>query len=237
MSQNFQRVEKKYLISRETYCDFLKETEKYIQLDEFGLHTICNIYFDTEHYDLIRTSIEKPVYKEKLRLRSYGIPGENDEVYLELKKKWKGIVYKRRISLTLKEAEDYLERGIIPDKKEQIFNEIDYFVHFYHPEPKLYLAYDRRAYYGLEDQEIRITFDENIRSREEDLELEDGDYGEKLMEDDMILMELKVPGAVPIWLSEIMSRLHIYPTSFSKYGNVYKKKIALGGNEVCSQVS
>ncbi|MBQ3512642.1 MAG: polyphosphate polymerase domain-containing protein [Lachnospiraceae bacterium] len=237
MSENFQRVEKKYLMSRETYRDFLKETEKYIQLDEFGLHTICNIYFDTDHYDLIRNSIEKPVYKEKLRLRSYGIPGENDKVYLELKKKWKGIVYKRRISLTLKEAEDYLERGVIPAHKDQIFNEIDYFVHFYHPEPKLYLAYDRRAYYGLEDHNLRITFDENIRSREEDLELEDGDYGEKLLEEDMILMELKVPGAVPIWLSEIMSRLQIYPTSFSKYGNIYKKKIALGGNERCSQVS
>ena len=219
MSENFQRVEKKYLMTQETYLDFLKETEKYIQLDEFGLHTICNIYFDTAHYDLIRNSIEKPVYKEKLRLRSYGIPGENDKVYLELKKKWKGIVYKRRISLTLKEVEDYLERGVIPKQKDQIFDEIDYFVRFYHPEPKLYLAYDRRAYYGLEDHNLRITFDENIRSREKDLELEDGDYGEKLLEEDMVLMELKVPGAVPIWLSEIMSRLHIYPISFSKYGN------------------
>lgn len=237
MSENFQRVEKKYLMTQETYLDFLKETEKYIQLDEFGLHTICNIYFDTAHYDLIRNSIEKPVYKEKLRLRSYGIPGENDKVYLELKKKWKGIVYKRRISLTLKEVEDYLERGVIPKQKDQIFDEIDYFVRFYHPEPKLYLAYDRRAYYGLEDHNLRITFDENIRSREKDLELEDGDYGEKLLEEDMVLMELKVPGAVPIWLSEIMSRLHIYPISFSKYGNIYKKTIALGGNERCSQVS
>ena len=237
MAQTFQRVEKKYLISKETYQKFLEETKNYITLDEFGLHKICNIYFDTEQYDLIRNSIEKPVYKEKLRLRSYGTPNEEDKVYLELKKKWKGIVYNRRISLRLKEAKDYFYRGVMPKEQGQIMKEIDYFVRFYHPEPKLYLAYDRRAYYGKEDPALRITFDEKIRSREEHLRLEEGDYGEALLKEDMILMEVKIPGSMPIWLSQIMAGLHIYPTSFSKYGNVYKRKMTLGGNEECSQVS
>lgn len=221
----FQRVEKKYMMSYETYKLFLQQIQAYMQEDQFGLHTICNIYYDTEQDELIRASIEKPLYKEKLRLRSYGIPTSNSKVFLEIKKKYAGIVYKRRCAMTLKEAEYYLDHGIKPKEDSQILRELDYFMKFYHPIPKLYLAYDRRAYFGKDDHNIRMTVDKNIRSRTTQLQLDKGDEGELLLEEGYHLLEIKVPNAYPMWLVEILSNLKLYPVSFSKYGSIYKKSI------------
>ena len=223
----FKRVEKKYLLSEETYHQLLNSLESYMNVDEYGLHTICNIYYDTNQYDLIRHSIEKPPYKEKLRIRSYGIPTEESTVFVEIKKKFKGVVYKRRISMPLKKATLFLNHGIAPKENSQIVNEIKYFIQLYHPVPKQYIAYDRIALYGKEDPELRITFDSNIRGRKEDLDLECGDDGEPLLSPGERLMEIKIAGAMPIWLAHLLSELEIYPTSFSKYGNIYKKDVFL----------
>lgn len=221
----FERVEKKYLLSGKEYELLRERLIPHMEMDEYGLHTICNIYFDTESYELARTSIEKPVYKEKLRLRSYGIPDDTSKVFLEIKKKYKGIVYKRRVSMTLEEVRRYLNHGIRPATDNQILREIDYFIKFYHPVPKVYLAYDRIAMFGTENPDIRITFDQNIRSRMTELDLAKGDHGKYLLDKGNILMEIKVPGAYPLWLADILSDLRIYPSSFSKYGNVYKNQL------------
>lgn len=232
----FERIEKKYLLTREKYNLLLEAIEPYMRADDYGKHTIGNVYYDTDTYELISRSIEKPKYKEKFRVRSYGVPKPEDKVFLEIKKKYKGIVYKRRVSMTLREAEDYLERGIKPKKEGQILKEIDYFISYYKPEPKVYLAYDRVAYFGKENKEIRITFDHNIRSRDCNISLGEGDYGTPLLDAYHYLMEIKVPGAMPLWLSKILSELEIYPTSFSKYGNVYKEIILPNRRkELCSQ--
>lgn len=226
---SFERVEKKYLLTKEQFEVFLKKTEKEITLDQYGLHTICNIYYDTDTYDLIRYSISKPKYKEKLRLRSYGIPTKESTVFVELKKKWNGVVYKRRTSMSLAEAQDYLDCGVRLAKESQIIREIDYFLEYYNPAPKLFLAYDRLAFFSNENSEVRITVDQNIRSRTTDLDLSLGDYGERLMEEEFYLMEVKVPGVFPLWLANLLSELKIYPVSFSKYGNIYKKSLLARG--------
>lgn len=232
----FERIEKKYLLTREKYNLLLEVMEPYMSVDSYGKHTIGNVYYDTDTYELISRSIEKPKYKEKFRVRSYGVPKEEDKVFLEIKKKYKGIVYKRRVSMTLKEAEDYLEKGIKPQKEGQILREIDYFMSFYKLTPKVYLAYDRIAYFGKENKDVRITFDHNIRSRQCNMSLAEGDYGTPLLDDYHYLMEIKVPGAMPLWLSKILSDLEIYPTSFSKYGNVYKEFILPNRRKaLCSQ--
>ena len=193
------------------------------------MHTICNIYFDTDDDVLIRRSIEKPIYKEKLRLRSYGIPGQGSTEYLEIKKKYKKVVYKRRIPLTYEQAENYLQHGILPEpktgSKDQILRELRYFHEHYQPKPKVFLAYDRIALIGLDDPDLRVTFDCNIRCREDRLDPALGDDGELILPADMVLMEIKVPGAYPIWMTRILSREKLYPTSFSKYGNFYKQKL------------
>ena len=126
----FERVEKKYLLSNKDYELLKEKLLPFMKMDHYGLHTICNIYFDTENYELVRNSIEGPVYKEKLRLRSYGTPTDNSAVFLEIKKKYKGVVYKRRVSMTLEETKRYLKHGIHPSTANQILKEIDYFIEF-----------------------------------------------------------------------------------------------------------
>ena len=222
----FQRIEKKYVLTPEKYELLRAKLSPYIEEDEFGLSAICNIYFDTDEGELIRRSIDKPIYKEKLRLRSYGIPeDDNSVVYVELKKKFNGIVYKRRNKLKYGEAREYLYNGIHPNQDTQILRETDYFLEFYKPKPAMYIAYDRIATYAKEDSSIRITFDFNIRSRDEKLSF---DYGDKdtelLLPDGDIVMEIKVGDAYPLWLVSALSELEIYPFSFSKYGNIYKQR-------------
>ena len=220
----FQRYEKKYLMDEQQYQDLTKFLQGKMISNEYGRHTICNIYFDTPDYRLIRASIEKPVYKEKLRLRSYGVPKKEDTVFVELKKKYKGVVYKRRVPLTLREAEQYLLQEKKLHKPSQILKEIDCFLDFYQPIiPMVYLAYERLAMCSNENPDLRITFDNNIRWRQSILDLARGVWGSPLLEAGQHLMEIKIPGAMPIWLSRGLSDLGIFPTSYSKYGNCYKK--------------
>jgi len=222
----FNRREKKYLMTGEVYEELRRRLAPYMAEDKYGLHTICNIYYDTPDHLLIRRSIEKPLYKEKLRLRSYGVPSPDARVYLEIKKKYAGIVNKRRIGLTLREAYAYLERGIRPQVKSgteaQILKELDLFTGRYPLERSLYLAYDRVALFGRADGHFRVTFDRRIRSRRIFVALEAGDRGRELLPDDWVLMESKMQGAAPLWFSEILTDLGIFPTSFSKYGSIYR---------------
>lgn len=220
-----QRLEKKYLLDQAQYDELMIRLYPFVREDEFGSSTICNIYYDTLHFDLITRSLQKPAYKEKLRLRSYGVPKETSTVYLEIKKKCAGVVNKRRIAMKLKEAEDYLSEGEYPDQPSQILNEIDYFLKFYEPTAKLCLSYDRSPYVALDDPEIRITFDKNIRRRYDHLSLFYGDYGKRILEDGKVLMEIKVSDAYPLWLTHLLSELAIYPMSFSKYGTVFMEDV------------
>lgn len=222
----FQRYEKKYLLNEKTYRLLRRRLQDKVSVDNYGKTTICNIYFDTPNYQLVRTSLEKPVYKEKLRLRSYGIPEEGDMVFAELKKKYKGVVYKRREKLELIEAEHYLYDKRQVSAPSQITKEIDWFFRFYQGlEPSMYISYDRVAMYGLEDSNMRITFDSNILWRKEELWLEAGSWGNSLIPYNWRLMEIKILGAMPVWLSSTLDELRIYPVSFSKYGKAYQELI------------
>lgn len=221
----FRRVEKKYLLNLEQYKMLMEKIKEYIEVDTYDYSTICNIYFDTDDYLLVNRSIEKPIYKEKIRLRSYGIPKKDSLVFLEIKKKYKGIVGKRRISISLKDFYKYCETGKYPDTNTQIMNEIDYCFKFYNLKPKVFLAYDRHSYRSISDKNFRLTFDQNIRSRTDNLYLEKGDAGTLLLDNGEYIMEVKTLGAFPLWFVNVLSSLKIYPTSFSKYGNVYKKQI------------
>lgn len=228
----FNRYEKKFMLNLDSYHKLLEEMKPYMEADTYNkngeAYTISNIYYDTFNDNLIRASIEKPIYKEKLRLRAYGVPSRDTKVFVEIKKKYEGVVNKRRISLPLSVAMEYLDKGVtdnISGQKinRQIFNEIDYFKNYYNVIPKLYLSYDRYAYFDKKDQEFRVTFDTNITTRRYDLDLSAGIYGEKLLPEGMILMETKINGAVPLWFAKVISRLNITPISFSKYGTEYKK--------------
>ena len=107
----------------------------------------------------------------------------------------------------------------------QVLGEIDYFKHFYNLQPKLYLSYERMAYFEKNDGSFRVTFDTDITTRRHDVRLELGNYGKKIIPENMFLMEIKINKAVPIWFTKILSEYDIYPVSFSKYGTEYKQYI------------
>lgn len=219
----FKRYEMKYLLDEKTYKALMLGLQDKLRIDQYGKTTICNIYYDTPEHLLVQNSLEKPIYKEKLRVRSYGTPTDTDEVFVELKKKYDGVVYKRREKMELSAAEDYLYRNKPAMQSTQIIREIDWFLRFYkNLQPAMYLSYSRIAMYGLEDSELRVTFDSNIRWREENLNLKSGYWGFPLLKAGTRLMEIKIPGSMPIWLSQILNNLEIYPVSFSKYGEAFK---------------
>lgn len=221
----FQRYEKKYLLNPEQYQKIRAGLAPYMEADEHGRYTICNLYYDTPDFQLIRASLDKPVYKEKLRMRSYGVPADGDSVFVELKKKYKGVVYKRRTALEAGEALDYLAGRCNPRAKDQICREIDWFLGRYHPVPQVFIAYDREALAGLEDRVLRVTFDIDLRWRDTALDLRSGDGGERITSRDQILMEIKIPGSAPVWLSRLLSENSVFPTSFSKYGVCYRENL------------
>lgn len=229
----FNRFEHKYLIDKETFLKVIKVMDRHMVKDSHNEghkpYTISNIYFDTPDDYLIRTSLESPLYKEKLRLRAYGVPKIDSKVYLEIKKKFKGIVNKRRTTLKLNEAYNFLASGKAPEIKEymneQVLREVEYFLRLYNLSPKLYLSYDRIAYFEKDNRDLRISFDMNIRSRRYDLNLEYGDYGKKLLPDNVYLMEIKTSLAKPLWLTNMLTELNIKRRSFSKYGTEFKNTI------------
>lgn len=218
----FKRVETKYLLTDDEYNILMKKIDKHLMKDRFYKSTICNIYFDSEDYDIINKSLEKPIFKQKIRLRSYNIPDLNDDVFFEIKGKYDGVVFKRREKLKLIDYYNYINDGKIPSDK-QIMKEIDYIIKKDNLKPKMMLSYDRLSYYDRNNKNFRITFDQNIRSREDDLKLEFGDAGKLYFDKPMHIMELKSLGAMPLWFTNILTKLKIYPKSFSKYGSIYKK--------------
>lgn len=218
----FRRIEKKYIVDEPTYEKLIKKLDGHFVKDRYYKSTICNIYYDTPSHQLVRNSIEKPVYKEKLRVRSYGVPNNEDMVFVELKKKYKGVVYKRRIEMTLAQTRDFFAGKEVPHNNPQIENELKYFLKFYESiAPAMYLSYDRLAYCGAEDPSLRLTFDTHILYREEQKELDKGIWGKELLPAGVRVMEIKIPNAMPLWLSAILDKLEIYPASFSKYGTAY----------------
>ena len=224
VQQVFKRYEKKYMLTADQEKKLLEAVDGRMIMDQYGEHIICNIYFDDDIFSLTRRSLDKPLYKEKLRLRTYGVPeDENHTAFVEIKKKFDGVVHKRRVSMKLKTAEKYLYEGIHPKKDSQILREIDWFLKLHAPvKPKVVLTYRRRAFYEKDFPDFRMTIDRDITCRYDDLDLRHGVKGEKLLEDGISLLEIKIPGIMPLWMSKLLSELKIFPASFSKIGTYYK---------------
>lgn len=233
----FKRYELKYMLNQQQKENIVKSMEAYMKLDRYGRTTIRNIYFDTDTYRLVRRSLEKPAYKEKLRVRSYYPANGEIPVFVELKKKYDKVVYKRRLVCPEAQVMNCFCNGNpLPDDS-QIGNEIRYFWKYYETlHPVVFLSYEREAYYALDESDFRVTFDENILYRENDLSLGSDIYGTPILEDGKTLMEIKTSGGIPLWMCEILTQNHIYKTSFSKYGTAYgqmlktEKQKGMGGN-------
>lgn len=221
----FKRYELKYLMDTEQTAAVKDALQEHMGLDRFGHSTIRNIYFDTPDYLLARRSIARPIYKEKLRFRSYARPSENDEVFVELKKKYDSVVYKRRLVMPLRDAEEWFcGDGEGPDS--QIGEEIGFMkVRYPGIGPAMFLSYDREAYCAGSCADLRITIDTNILARTGDTRLSSGIYGHSVLPEGYTLMEIKTMYGYPEWLTSLLSANRLYKSSFTKYGNAYKEMV------------
>lgn len=230
----FNRYEQKYIVDTNTFLKLQDELPDYMELDTYNqlneTYSIANIYYDTDDSQLIRSSLAKPRYKEKLRLRAYGKPQADSRVYIEIKKKFSGLVNKRRSSIKLDDAYKFIASGVLPDfepyMNQQVLCEIEYLLMQHKLSPKLFLSYDRKAYFSTGQHDLRISFDTNILTRRTDLKLESGIYGVPLLQKDKWIMEVKVSRSMPVWLAHLLAEYKIYPVSFSKYGTEYKHSLA-----------
>ena len=220
----FSRMEKKYMITPEKKELLLSLMGERLRPDPHGKYTISSLYLDTPDFRIIRRSLEREVYKEKLRIRTYG----GEKVFFEIKKKYKGTVYKRRESMTYGEAVEYVFGGGLP-RTSQIMREIDYLMDFYgKPKPVMLVSYERDAYFAPDEDNLRITFDTDVRYRSDALDLEMGAFGKAITDPDAVIMEIKTEGAMPLWLARILSETKTYPGRFSKYGRSYTDMIEKG---------
>ncbi len=223
MQTNFKRHELKYKLTIKQYELLLKNMTNDMQLDEYGRHKISNIYFDTEDFRVIRQSLEKPKYKEKLRVRCYGTPSEESITFIELKKKFNGVVYKRRVYDNQKNVLAYLCNNSDTIEKSQILREIDYFKRSYtNIKPRVYLSYEREAFFSTKDENFRLTFDFNIKTRDNNVGFYESKDDKKVLSDDFVLLEVKTVLGLPIWFLKFINKYNIYKTSFSKYGTAYQ---------------
>lgn len=222
----FMRYELKYSLSPQQKQRVLEAMEDFMEPDRYGRTTIRNLYFDTDNYRLIRRSLDKPAYKEKLRLRSYGPAGPDSAVFVELKKKYEEVVYKRRVSLPQRQAMDWLLGQEKCPLDTQIAREVNYFLDFYQTlRPAVFLSYERQAFFAKDGSDFRVTFDENILCRQESVSLEAHVYGTPILPEGKCLMEIKCSGGIPLWMTQVLSREKIFKSSFSKYGTAYQSLI------------
>lgn len=227
----FKRYEKKYLITKEKLDQILPALLEHMELDPFCLngneYRIYSIYYDTDNHDIIRQNSSKPVYKEKMRIRSYyDLKDPEDKVFMEIKKKSEKQGNKRRIKLKIKEIEPFVNEGIFPETKDylstQVAKELNYFLRNNKVHPALYVQYDRLALFGKEDKNFRMTFDRNVRTRRSDFVFGESDKDELLLPNGEYIMEIKILGAMPLWLTRLLSENELFSHGFSKYGVKYK---------------
>lgn len=235
--QTFCRYEKKVLVDESILDELIERLTEYAVPDKYNKHgkpyPISTLYFDNDNNDIARLSESKPSYKVKLRVRSYTVPKDDDPVFIELKRKIRGVGVKRRAKMCYADVCRYLRCGERPAGLSyldgQVLSEIDYFISLYHPYPKMHVSYERYAFTGRDDPRVRITIDSSVLVRRDRLHLSDGRDGTPLLPPGKVLMEVKIPDAVPVWLAHIMSEFGLSFGSFSKYGNEYRLYLESSG--------
>lgn len=223
----FEREETKYVITRSQYHDLVKALGDHIEPDIYFKNTNCSVYYDTPEFELVSRSLDKPLYKQKIRVRSYGVPKDDTSpVFLEIKKKFKGVGNKRRLALRLKDFYGFLQHGELYGDSPQIEREVKQCFDFYNLSPSMYVAYERYSYCGVKDSDFRLTFDLDLRSRIHDLRLEAGSHGDLFFPDQKVIMEAKGLGAFPLWFVRELSAMQIRPSSFQKYGYSFQRRFS-----------
>jgi len=220
MQLTFKRYEYKYLVTH-TQAEAITATLlEYMVPDKYGTYWVQNLYFDTGNWDVICKSMERPLYKEKLRMRCYGVPEETSNVFLELKKKYFGEVNKRRVALPISSLSRPI-REVLANEDKQIARELAFYMQANLVEEKMFIAFLRTAYSGIEDESLRVTFDNDIRYRCDVMDFYHPGEGQEVLHKDYQVMEIKTRTGIPLWLSRLLSDNAVYKTSYSKYGTCF----------------
>jgi len=225
MQLTFKRYEYKYLVTRTQAEAVTASMLEYMTPDQYDTYWIQNLYYDTPNWDVITKSMEKPLYKEKLRLRCYGMPDEASNIFLELKKKYAGEVNKRRVALQLSSLSQPM-REVLADEESQIARELAFYLHTNPVEARMFISFLRTAYSGIEDDGLRVTFDSGIRYRHDNLDFFHPEDGHVVLDEDYQVLEIKTPFGIPLWLSRLLSHNLIYKTSYSKYGTCFSDSMS-----------
>ena len=235
----FNRYERKYIITAKQKDDMVEFMKDHLVFDDYSTdntpYHIYNIYFDTHDFSIIRNSIAKPTYKEKLRLRSYTFPIQHEDiVFLEIKKKFEGRINKRRLFMTYEQVLDYLNHQKKPVFAnyidQQVFLEIDYFLSLHKAKPGAFISYKRIAMISEQD-DLRVTFDYDMKFRNDNVNFESDDGHQIIQSNDYFLMEVKSSINFPFWLARKLSEFQLYSQSFSKYGKAYQQYLQGGTND------
>ena len=223
----FKRYEAKYKIKQIKQKAFLAAISEYIEPAKFRKYMVQNLYYDTEDWEVIRQSIEKPLYKEKMRLRYYGNKpynkrtGEDTSLFLEMKKKYMGEVYKRRIEIPVEKLYGKDIRDVVADEPSQISQELAFYLQTNPVSEKLYISYQREAYTGVKEKDLRITFDTEVQYRLEELSFQSTLKGRSPLSPETVILEIKTQEGIPLWLTNALSEYKIFPVTFSKCGICY----------------
>ena len=234
----FERKEKKYVLDEKTLAHFMQLVGDKFGDDQYAHSTISSLYYDTPEFSMINRSIEEPLYKEKMRIRCYDDPSDEAGVFVELKKKFKGIVYKRRIRMSIEGAYAYLEgtpyshasllgsaiESLEMDMiKQQNIREIDACLNRHGKlSPAIMVVVERHSIRSTDGSNLRITFDRNARWRAHNLRFDTGFQGTPIFGGGEIIMEVKALGTYPLWLVQALDEIEAYPVSCSKVGLAYK---------------
>lgn len=222
----FSRREQKYLITRLQYEKLVEKITPFMRNDKYGIdgkYTVTSLYFENLEKEIYFETKNKLKYRQKLRLRVYDDTDRNGTAFFEVKQKHNKVVNKRRLVLPLKEAYRYLANES-PDNlatyetsNNQVLKEIDHFRKFYNLQPEMIVSYNRHAFHGTTDPELRITFDLDLKCRNEDLALEHGPYGVNFIDENLVVLEVKVNDSVPLWLTRFLQELDCEQRSASKF--------------------
>ncbi|MGT2910806.1 polyphosphate polymerase domain-containing protein [Streptococcus cameli] len=241
IQKQFKRMESKYILDKSTFLQMKKELEQYMQSDEFAASTITNIYFDNQNFDIIQDSIAKKNGREKVRMRIYDArPSATSQAFLEIKKKIDKVGYKYRLTSNPKSVLNYIEKGMVDAtiKDEQVTFELQELRSRYGTlKPMMYIYYDRLSFKGKEDKKVRLTIDQHLLYRAENVSVQEHQYGNTLLSPDKVIMEIKVPDQQPKWLVALLEKYQIEKKSFSKYGNAYRlHQESLGGETLANRI-
>ncbi len=242
----FERKEMKYRLCATQLESLISAFETRLLPDERGITLVRSLYFDTPAHDLIARSMESPLYKEKLRLRVYGQASEpGTPAFLEIKKKFKGIVYKRRVLVSIGAAHLIIEGASLSEAlaahplndealaaealtphREQIAREIAFFIQRHDARRPSILTQCERQAFTSSDGDLRVTIDRNLSYKANPQSIADTHFAIPLIPQTEAVMELKCTHALPLWLAGELSAVCAYKQSFSKCGTAYGHSVS-----------